>query len=98
MQDASVNINTEDIEDITILKKGFDVVSISIDKRDADWRKAVNAEELTWTNLRDTDETISRDYEVKAVITMFLVDSNGTIVMTDARGEALANKLAELLK
>lgn len=78
--------------------KGFDVVSISIDKRDADWRKAVKAEGLTWTNLRDTDDSISRDYEVKAVPTMLLVDSNGTIIMTEARGEALANKLAELLK
>lgn len=78
--------------------KGFDVVSVSIDKRDADWRKAVKAEGLSWTNLRDTDGSISRDYEVKAVPTMLLVDSTGTIVMTDARGEALANKLAELLK
>lgn len=77
-------------------KKGFEVISVSIDKKDADWRKAVSTEALTWPNLRDVDGSISKAYEIKAVPTMYLITADGTVVAENARGEVLRNKLAEL--
>lgn len=78
--------------------KGLQVVSISIDKNLDAWRKAVKAEALEWPNFCDTE--VSSLYKVKAVPTMYILDSEGKIVAEgdNARGEKLAAKLAELFK
>lgn len=76
--------------------KGFEVVSISIDKKEADWRKALADEKLPWPNFRDTDGSQAMAWQVKFVPTMYIVKPDGTIVAENARGEKLAQKLAEL--
>lgn len=78
--------------------KGFEVVSVSIDKKEADWRKALKEEQLAWPNFRDTDGTLSMAWEVKSIPCMYLLSADGKIVAENARGEALAQKLAELFK
>lgn len=78
--------------------KGLEVVSISIDKKEADWRKALNDEKLPWPNFRDTDGTLSTAWEVKSIPAMYLLSADGKIVAENARGEVLVKKLAELLK
>ena len=80
-------------------EKGFEVVSISIDKDEKAWRKALEAEELPWPNFLDKGE-VADIYNVKAIPAMFLMDANGKLIATgeDARGQNLAKKLAELLK
>jgi len=78
--------------------KGFDVVSISIDKDEAAWKKAVKEEQLEWPNFRSQE--VADLYKVNAVPTMYLIDAEGKIVAdgNNARGEALATKLEELFK
>lgn len=78
--------------------KGFGVVGISIDKDEAAWRKALAEEQLEWPNFRSQD--VADLYKVSAVPTVYLLDAEGKIVAQnmEARGEALAAKLAELLK
>ncbi len=78
--------------------KGLQVVSISIDKKAADWKKAVKEENLQWPNFLSSD--VATQYKVRAVPTMYLLDSEGRVVAEndDARGEKLAAKLAELFK
>lgn len=78
--------------------KGFQVVSISIDKDAAAWKKAVTEEKLEWPNFLSPE--VADQYKVSAVPTMYLVDSEGKIVAEsgDARGEKLAAKLAELFQ
>ncbi len=78
--------------------KGLQVVSISIDKKAADWKKAVKEENLQWPNFLSPD--VATQYKVRAVPTMYLLDSEGRVVAEsdDARGEKLAAKLAELFK
>ena len=77
--------------------RGFEVVSISIDKDEAAWRKAVAEEKLVWPNFRD--QAVADLFKVKAVPTVYLLDSEGRIVASNSecRGEALGQKLAELL-
>ena len=80
--------------------KGFQVISISTDKKEADWRKALAEEKLEWPNFRDTEGAADL-YNVRAIPAMYLVDAETqTLIATgdDARGEALAAKLAELFK
>ena len=78
--------------------KGLEVVSISIDKNAAAWKKAVKEEQLQWPNF--LSPAVADQYRVKAVPTMYLLDSTGKIIAEneDARGEKLAAKLAELFK
>lgn len=77
--------------------RGFDIVSISIDKKKTDWEKALEEEQLPWNNF--LDETGVADlYHVKAIPAMYLIDAEGTLVGENLRGEALTDKLAELLK
>lgn len=77
--------------------KGFDILSVSIDKEEGPWLKAVENEGLQWTNVRDSDASIAGKYKVSAVPTMYLIDGNGCLVGENLRGEALAAKVAEIL-
>lgn len=77
--------------------KGFEIVSISIDKKEADWKKALDEEKLTWPNFLDT-KGASDAFKVKTIPAMFLVDEKGKIIAEKIRGEELENKLAELFK
>lgn len=77
--------------------KGFEIVSISIDKKEADWKKALEEEKLTWPNFLDT-KGASDAFKVKTIPAMFLVDEKGKIIAEKIRGEELEKKLAELFK
>lgn len=74
--------------------KGFQIISISIDKKEEDWQKALKEEGLTWPNFCDRE--VADLYKVKAVPTMYLVDAKGILAGQDLRGKALADKLEEL--
>lgn len=78
--------------------KGFEVVSISIDKDEAAWRKALKEEGMEWPNFRD--QGVADLFKVKSVPTVYLLDNEGKIVAAnmECRGEALGKKLEELLK
>ena len=77
--------------------KGFEILSISIDKDAAAWNKALKQENMPWPNLFD-DGKVSNTFKVKAIPATFLVDENGVVIAVDLRGEALEEKLTELLK
>lgn len=75
--------------------KGFEIVSISIDQKEADWIKALDEEKLPWPNYLDIKRA-SDAFNVKTIPAMFLIDENGVVIAEKIRGEELANKLAEL--
>ena len=80
--------------------KGFEVISISIDKSEAAWRKALEEEKLQWPNFIDKTN-VAKTYNVRSVPSMFLIDTTTMDILangTDARGEKLAEKLASLFK
>ncbi len=79
--------------------KGFEVVSISIDQNEAAWRKALEQEQLQWPNFLDRMGAADL-YKVRSIPAMFLINAEDLTVIEsgeNARGEALAQKLAELL-
>ena len=77
--------------------KGFQIISISIDKKKADWEKALKEENLEWPNFLDNGD-VAIAYKVKMIPTMYLIDTNGVMVGENLRGEALAEKIGQLLK
>ncbi|MDR0737471.1 MAG: AhpC/TSA family protein [Prevotellaceae bacterium] len=75
--------------------KGFEIISISIDKKEADWEKALEEEKFAWPNYLDTKGAADA-CRVKAIPAMFLLDEKGVLIAEKIRGEALAQKLSEL--
>lgn len=77
--------------------KGFEIVSISIDQKKADWEKALKEEGLTWPNFLD-ETGVAALYKVKFVPTMYLITADGVMVGENLRSEALAEKLKEVFQ
>ncbi|WJS96762.1 AhpC/TSA family protein [Flavobacterium johnsoniae] len=77
--------------------KGFEILSISIDKDEKAWQKALGQENMQWHNLLD-DDKVSKSFNVKAIPATYLVDSKGVIIGDNLRGAELEAKLKELLK
>jgi peroxiredoxin len=81
-------------------KKGFDILGVSLDRTKADWVRAIADDKLTWTNVSDLqyfNSTAAKLYAVSAIPSNFLLDKNGIIIAKNIRGEALYNKVKELL-
>ncbi|MEI8279300.1 MAG: TlpA disulfide reductase family protein [Bacteroidota bacterium] len=81
--------------------KNFVILGVSLDNDKTKWHDAVEKDELTWmqvSDLKGWESASVKSYGVEAIPANFLVDPNGKIVARDLRGEALENKLQEVLK
>lgn len=82
--------------------KGFTIYSVSLDQDKDKWVKAIEADQLSWPNhvsdLAGWSSAPAAAYGVKAIPQSFLLDPQGRIIAKNLRGEALAAKLAEVLK
>ena len=81
--------------------KGFTIYSVSLDQDKGKWEKAIAADGLTWHHVSDLagwQSVAGAAYGVKAIPQSFLIDPQGKIIGKNLRGEALAAKLAEVLK
>ncbi len=79
--------------------KGFDILSVSLDKEREPWVKAVEHDALPWTQVSDLkgwNNEVAVLYGIRAVPASFLVDPSGKIVATGLRGETLNQKLESL--
>jgi peroxiredoxin len=63
-------------------RKGLEIVSVSVDpKKDEEkWRKAMQEDKATWTQLWDYEKTLPAQYGVMGYPTMFLLDKQGKVV------------------
>lgn len=80
--------------------KGFDIIGYSIDKDDAAWKKAIEMDKLTWTqvsNLKFWEDPIIAAYGIEGIPANYLVDGSGTIIEMNLRGEDLSKKIEEVL-
>ncbi|WP_321479083.1 TlpA disulfide reductase family protein [uncultured Bacteroides sp.] len=77
--------------------KGLQIISISIDKKEADWRKAMDEEKLPWLSFLDK-KNVAELYKVKLIPAIFLINDQGVVVSDKLRGEELAAKLEELFR
>ena len=80
--------------------KGFEILSVSIDKNTTLWKNAIRQDGYTWGNVCDLNGyggTTAALYTVTAIQNSFLLDKNGRIVAKNLRGKLLQSKLAELM-
>ena len=81
--------------------KGFEIYGVSLDKTKEPWMRAIENKGLAWvnvSNLQYWQEPAAALYGVGSIPSNFLIDSEGTIIARNLRGEQVAEKLAELLK
>ena len=81
--------------------RGFEIFAVSADNRKEDWLRAIKEDGLIWTNVADLNGDRNKAvliYGVSHFPSGFLIDRTGTIVAKDLTGDALRNKLEEMLK
>jgi thiol-disulfide isomerase/thioredoxin len=81
--------------------KGFEVLSVSLDRQEDRWVKAIADDKLIWKNHGwDKDGKVSKLYRVASIPTAFLVDGTGNIVASghELRGMGLHVALDKMLK
>ncbi len=81
--------------------KNFAILGVSLDRKRDQWLGAIEKDGLTWTHVSDLkywncDAAVL--YCIRWVPTSFLLDPEGKILAIGLEGEALHNKLEELLK
>ena len=82
-------------------KKGFGIVGVSLDSDAAKWKDAIKSMNMTWTHMSDVKGWQCEGaalYGVNSIPATVLVAQDGTIIARNLRGEAIAEKLKELLK
>ena len=81
--------------------KGFEIFSVSLDKQEDAWKKAIAADNLTWSNhVIDKEGTFAKIYAVNTIPNGFLIDGKGKIVAQGdkLRGLGLHIEIEKLLK
>jgi thiol-disulfide isomerase/thioredoxin len=82
--------------------KGFKIFSVSLDQNASAWAGAIKSDGLEWpdhvSGLKGWGSAAAQLYGVQSIPTNFLLDSKGVIIAHGLRGEALGDKLAELVK
>jgi peroxiredoxin len=84
-------------------EKGFNIIQVSLDRpgQKDKWVQAIQEDNLEeWnhvSNLKFWQDPIAAQYGVRAIPAAFLLDKEGNIIAKNLRGEALEEKVAELL-
>ena len=82
--------------------KGFTVYSVSLDKDATAWKNAIGTLGMTWENhvsdLKWWQSEVVPRYGIQGIPAAYLLDRNGIIIAANLRGEALDQKIAEVIK
>ncbi len=82
--------------------KGFEVYSVSLDKKKETWVKTIEQDQLIWkshvSDLKGWRSSAAQTYKVSSIPNTFLIDKEGKLIAKNLHGESLALKLQELLK
>ena len=79
--------------------KGVAFFSVSIDKSDAAWKKALVEENMPWEQgcAPQAGKDVMKQYQFSGIPYILVLDKEGRIVGTNLRGKALMDKLEELV-
>lgn len=78
-------------------KEELQILGVSIDAKEADWRKALAQENMPWKQaIAHDSKKLMNDYLFNAIPYMVIVDPAGNIVETNLRGDALSAKLKSI--
>ncbi|MBP1649917.1 MAG: AhpC/TSA family protein [Bacteroidetes bacterium] len=81
--------------------KNFTVLGVSLDEKKESWQQAIAEDRMPWVQVSDLQGfqgKLAQEYGIKAIPCNFLIDPKGVIVARYLRGEALEEKLMEVLR
>ncbi len=81
-------------------QKGFEILGVSLDRDKNAWLDAIEKDNLTWLHISDLQfwqSAAAKTYQIQGIPATYLIDKNGIIIAKNLRGEALAEKLKEIL-
>ncbi len=81
--------------------KGFEIYGVSLDDNAEAWKKTIEAQGMKWVNvseLKGWQTAAAQEYSVNSIPANYLIGGEGVIIDKNLRGEALAEKLAELFE
>ena len=82
--------------------KGFEIFSLSLDKKQDAWVKAINKDQLFWqyhvSDLGGWQSDGSNKYGIRSIPSNFLIDGDGVIIARDLKGPSLHRFLANQKK
>lgn len=85
----------------TYKRKGFTILSVSLDKDKEKWLQAIKEDKMTWHHVSDLkfwDNAVAKQYGIRAIPANILVDKKGMIIAKNLRGKELAAKLAKVIR
>jgi peroxiredoxin len=85
----------------TFKDKGFTILGVSLDSKKENWIKAIHADKLYWTQVSDLkywDNSVAKQFNIRAIPQNILLDPSGKIVARNVRGEELSKTLADIFK
>lgn len=81
--------------------KGFEILGVSLDRNQDAWKKAIEADKLTWyhvSDLKGWQNAAAQLYGVQSIPQTLLLDAEGKIIARNLKGPELEAKLKEVLK
>lgn len=81
--------------------KNFTILGVSLDQDKDAWLQAIAKDKLSWKHISDLkywESAVVPMYKIEGIPFNVLLDPTGKIIAMDLRGEALEQKLAEILK
>ncbi|UZR97365.1 peroxiredoxin family protein [Chondrinema litorale] len=82
--------------------QGFTIFSVSLDNKEAPWKKAIANDNLVWehhvSDLQGWDNAAAQLYQVRSIPQSYLIDGSGKIIKINPRGGALERSLKKVTK
>lgn len=82
--------------------KGFEIYGVSLDNDTEAWKAFVTENGMDWTNViaveEDKTSPAADAYGIRSIPANFLISPEGVIVAKNLRGEAIEEKLAEVIE
>ncbi|HET8859736.1 redoxin domain-containing protein [Marivirga sp.] len=78
---------------------GFQILGVSLDRKREDWLKAIEADNLAWTQVSELQfwsTPVVQEYKIQGIPFSVLIDPEGKIVAKNLRGDRLHEKLEEI--
>ena len=76
--------------------KGLDIIGLSVDRNEADWKETLEEMEEPWCNYIDLDKQAIMEYQVLYIPCIFIMDANGKIIAEKLRGKDLSDFIDKL--
>lgn len=78
--------------------QGLNIIGISTDRNVEDWRCSLQEVKEPWNNYIDLARQMTKQYEIKYIPAIFVVDNKGIIIADKMRGKELSEYIERLFR